>query len=105
MNTFRSYNYINKLEEASHSPLVNNTLYRKLIGCFIYLTHTRLDIYYAVSVDSRHMDQPHEIHWMESKRILNFVKGTRTHVIFYAAKYDLELVRFIDNDWACDNMI
>ena len=49
------------------------------------------------------MDQPHEIHWRAAKRILNFVKGTRTHGIFYKAKSDLELVGFTDNDWAGDN--
>ena len=52
-----------KLEEAGFSPMVNNTLYRKLIGCFIHLNHNKPNIYYAVSVDSRNMDQPHEIHW------------------------------------------
>ena len=51
-----------KLEEAGSSPMVNNTLYRQLIGCLIYLTHNRLELYYAVSVASRYMDQPHEIH-------------------------------------------
>ena len=29
-----------KLEKAGSSPLVNNTLYRQLIGCLFYLTHT-----------------------------------------------------------------
>ena len=29
-----------KLEEAGSSPMVNNTLYRQLIGCLLYLTHT-----------------------------------------------------------------
>ena len=29
-----------KLEEVDSSPMVNNTLYRKLIGCLLYLTHT-----------------------------------------------------------------
>ena len=48
-----------KLEEAGSSPMVNNTLYRKLIGCLLYLTHTRPDISYAVSVASRYMDQPY----------------------------------------------
>ena len=51
-----------KLEEADSSPMVNNTLYRQLIRCLLYLTHTRPDISYAVSVASRYMDQPHEIH-------------------------------------------
>ena len=92
-----------KLEEASSNPLVNNTLYRQLIGCFIYLTHTRIEIYYAVSVASRQMDQPHEIHWKAAKIILNFVQGTRTHGIFYATKSDLELVGFTDSEWEGDN--
>ena len=39
-----------KLEKANSSPMVNNTLYRQLIGCLLYLTHNRPDISYAVSV-------------------------------------------------------
>ena len=78
-----------KLEEAS-SPMVNNTLYTQLIGCLIYLTHTRHDISYAVSVDSIYMDQPHEIHWRTSKRIhMHYIRqlmhdGT-IHLIFCAS--------------------
>ena len=83
--------------------MVNNTLYRQLIGCFLYLTHTQHDIYYAVSVVSRYMDQPHEIHWRASKRILNIVQGTRTHGIFYKAKCDLDLIGFTNSDWVGDN--
>ena len=92
-----------KLEEADSSLMVNNTLYRKLIGFLLYLTHTRPDICYAVSVAYRFMDQPQEIHWKAAKRILNFVQGTRTHGIFYKAKSDLELIGFTDSDWAGDS--
>ena len=49
------------------------------------------------------MDQTHEIHWRAANRILNFVQGTRTHGIFYKAKYDLDLIGFTDSDWAGDN--
>ena len=93
-----------KLEEAGSSPMVNNTLYRQLIGCLLHLTHTRPDIYYAVSVALRYMDQPHEIHWRVSKRTLNFVQGTRTHGIFDKAKSDLDLIGFTDSGWEGDNI-
>ena len=92
-----------KLEEASSYPMANNTWYRQLIGCLLYLTHTLTDIYYVVSVDSRYMVQPHEIQWRAAKRILNFVQGTRTHGIFYKAKFDLDLIGFTDSDWAGEN--
>ena len=49
------------------------------------------------------MDQPHEIHWRETKRILNIVQGIRTHGIFYKAKSDLDLIGFTDSDWVGDN--
>ena len=93
-----------KLEEADSSPMVNNTLYRRLIGCLLYLKHNQPDISYAVSVASIYMDQPHEIHWRAAKRILNFVQGTRTHGIFYKAKSDLDLIGFTDSDWAGDSI-
>ena len=47
-----------KLEEAGSSPMVNNTLYRQLIGCLLYLTHNRNELYYPVSMASRYMDHP-----------------------------------------------
>ena len=45
-----------KIEQVNSTPLVNNTLYRKLVACLIYLTHPQPDIYYAVSVEYGHMD-------------------------------------------------
>ena len=49
------------------------------------------------------MDQPHDIHWRETKRILNFVQGTKTHGIHYVAQSSLELIGFTDFDWEGDN--
>ena len=39
-----------KLEEVGSFHMVNNTLYRQLIGCLLYLTQTQPDLYYAFSV-------------------------------------------------------
>ena len=92
-----------KLEQANSTPLVNNTMYRQLVGCLLYLTHTQPDISYVVSVASRNMDQTHEIYWREENIILHFVQGTKTRGIHYVAKFDLELVGFTDFDWVGDN--
>ena len=91
-----------KLKQANSTPLVNNTLYRKLVGYLLYLNHTPPDIYYLVSVAYRDMDNPHDVHWIESNKIFHFVQGTNTQGIHYVAKYDLELVGFTSYDWACD---
>ena len=74
-----------------------------MIGCLIYLTHTQPDLSYVVSVDLRYMDHTHEIHWRVAKRIPKFVQGTRTHVIFYKVKCDLDLIGFTNSDWSSDN--
>ena len=36
-----------RIEEGGSTPLVDNTLYRQLIGSLLYLTHSRPDISYA----------------------------------------------------------
>ena len=38
-----------KLHEFGNSPMVDITLYRKLVGSLLYLTHTRPDLSYAMS--------------------------------------------------------
>ena len=78
-------------------------MYRQLVGCLLYLTHTRIDIYYVESVAYRNMEQPHDIHLKEAEIIFHFVQGTKTHMIHYVAKYDLELAGFTDFDWEGDN--
>ena len=51
------------LEEEKLTPLVNYTMYEQLVGCVIYLNHTRNTIYYAMRVEYMHMEKPYNIHW------------------------------------------
>jgi hypothetical protein len=41
-----------KLEDGRETPVVDNTLYRKLVGSLLYLTHSRPELSYAVGVVS-----------------------------------------------------
>ena len=53
---------------------------------------------------SRYMQQPHDLHWKEAKRILQYIQGTRTYDIHYAIDSKLELVGYIDSNWAGDSI-
>ena len=52
-----------KLMKDDESPLCDATLYRSLIGSLMYLTSTRPDIMFAVSLVVKFMHQPHQSHW------------------------------------------
>jgi hypothetical protein len=93
-----------KLEDGGETPLVENTLYRQLVGSFLYLTHSRLYLSYAVGTISRFMQEPHELHWKDAKRILQYVHGTITFEIYYAIDSTLDLIGFTNSDWARNNI-
>ena len=78
------------------------TIYRQLIGSLLYLTHSRHDICYAMNAVSRYMQQPHDLHWKASKRILLYIQ--RTYDIHYATDSELELVGYTDSDWVGDSI-
>jgi hypothetical protein len=58
--------------------------YRSLIGCLMYLTVTRSDIAFAVSLLSRFMHCASELHLQAAKRIVRYVKGTISYGIKYS---------------------
>jgi hypothetical protein len=57
---------LNKYDEGSY---VDPTLYKRLVGSLMYLTTTRPDIMFAVSLISRFMETPKSTHWQAGKRI------------------------------------
>ena len=86
------------LEEGKSTPPMDCTIYRQLIGSLLYLTHSRPDIYYVMNAMPRYMQQPHDLHWKATKRILQYIQGTRTYDIHYAANSELELFGYTDSD-------
>ena len=57
--------------------------YRRLVGKLNYLTITRLDISYFVSIVSQYMSSPTIDHWAAVEQILCYLKGTPGRVVFY----------------------
>jgi len=90
-----------KLGKDESAEKVDESLYRSLIGSLLYLTASRPDILFAVSLLSRFMHSPRETHFTAAKRVLRYIKGTSTFGIFFPAfaGESLKLVGYSDSDW------
>jgi hypothetical protein len=66
-------------------------LYIQLIGSLMYLVNTRPEICYAVNVLSQFMIQPRQTHWIATKHVLRYRRGTIGYGLRYASSVDLSL--------------
>lgn len=81
---------------------VDSHLYKQIVGSLMYLTGTRPDIMHAVSLISRYMESPKEIHLLAAKRILRYLRGTSSYGIFYKRGEKSDLLGFTDSDYVGD---
>ena len=78
------------LEERS----IDETEYRRRIGCLRYLLHTRPDLSFAVGVLSRYMQDPKESHGAALKQVLRYLRGTSTLGLVFTRTRSLDLMGF-----------
>ena len=81
---------------------VDNRVFKQIVGSLMYLTTTRPDIMYYVSLVSRYMECPKEIHFAAAKRILRYVQGTIDYRVFYKRGDKSDFCGFTDSDYARD---
>lgn len=82
------------------TPFDNPERYRRLVGKLNYLTITRPDIAYSVSVVSRFMASPTMDHWTALEQILCYLKGTPGRGLLYTGHWHTRIECFSDADWA-----
>lgn len=68
----------------------------------MYLTATRPDLMFVVSLISRFMASPTQLHYAAVKRIMRYLKGTINYGIWYKQGERSDLVAYTDNDYAGD---
>ncbi|RVW64339.1 Retrovirus-related Pol polyprotein from transposon RE1 [Vitis vinifera] len=90
----------NKIGSKEDMVAVDKGRYQRLVGRLIYLSHTRPDISFAVSMVSQFMNNPTEEHQEAVYRILRYLKMTPGKGLFFkrVASRDVEI--FSDADWA-----
>ena len=88
------------LQITEGANLADKERYQRLVGKLIYLSHTRPDIAYAVSVISQFMHQPQDDHLEAALRVVRYLKGTFDHGIMFRRGKHLEIHGYTDADWA-----
>ena len=90
------------LQFIEGAEMADQNQYRRLVGKLIYLSHTRPDIAYAVSVVGKFMHQPQVQHIGAVTRHLRYLKETCDRGILFRKNQHLELVAYTEADRASD---
>ena len=91
-----------KLAKNHEGKKINSTLYKQIVGSLMYLTTSRPDIMYSMSLISRYMENPTEMHLPTIKRILWYLQGTIEFGLYYKRGEKSDLMGFTDSDYARD---
>jgi hypothetical protein len=89
-----------KLKKEDGGKLVDESLYRSLVGSLFYLTATRPDLMFAAGLLSRFMSKPSHLHLGAAKRVLRYIMGTLEHGIKFEKNAKIEVKGYCDSDWA-----
>ena len=89
-----------KLVPSQMGLLRNQGRYRRLVGKLNYLTITRPNISFPVSVVSQFLQSPCDNHWDAVVRILRYIKETPSQGVLYENRGHTQVVGYSDADWA-----
>ncbi|RVW92788.1 Retrovirus-related Pol polyprotein from transposon TNT 1-94 [Vitis vinifera] len=91
-----------KLNKDHGGKKVDSIIYKQIVGSLMYLTATRPDIMHSVSLISRYMENPTELHFLAAKKICRYLQGTKDFGLFYKKGKRSDLIGFTDSDYAGD---
>ena len=91
-----------KLGILLDQALTDKGRYQRLVGRLIYLSHTRPDISYAVSVVSQFMHAPSEEHMEAVYRILRYLKSVPRKGLLFSKNGISNIEGYTNSDWAGD---
>jgi len=89
-----------KLGNFDNQVPVDKEQYQRLVGKLIYLSHTRPDISFAVSVVSQFMQAPYEEHMKSVNRILRYLKTTPGKGLMFRKTDRKTIEAYTDSNWA-----
>ena len=82
---------------------VRHRRYREIVGSIMYLTtSTRPDLSMAISMCSRYVQKPYDLHWKALTHLIRYVRRTASTGIKYVRKEELEFYGYSDSSNAND---
>ena len=87
-----------KLEAQTEGTTIDRGMYQHLVGKLIYLTHTRLDISFAIRIVSQFLNNPMEEHLNVVHRILRYLKGSLGKGLMFRKTLNKNLEVYTDAD-------
>jgi hypothetical protein len=92
------------LDSDISGNMVDQKLYRSMIGSLLYVTASRPDVMFSVCMCVRFQASPRESHLKATKRILRYLKHTKDVRLWYPKSANFELVGYLDSDYAEDKV-
>ncbi|XP_070011206.1 secreted RxLR effector protein 161-like [Nicotiana sylvestris] len=89
-----------KLLPGQEEPLSDLARYRRLLGKLNYLTVTRPDISFHVSIVSQFIDSPCDSHWDAVIRILRYIKSALGKGLLFEDRGHEQIIGYSDANWA-----
>ncbi|MCO5548731.1 hypothetical protein L7F22_002192 [Adiantum nelumboides] len=89
-----------KLRIDEGKVLDDATMYRRIMGSFIYMMISWPDLSYAAELVSQFMMLPRKPHLDSMRRILRYVRATLDYALFYDACTQAQVHGYTDSDWA-----
>jgi hypothetical protein len=83
---------------------VDKGIYQRLVRQLIYLSHTRPDIAYAISVVSQFMHSPREPHMEAIYRIFRYLKSSPGKGLLFSQHDHFKIEAYTDTNWVSSIM-
>ncbi|GJW20353.1 retrovirus-related pol polyprotein from transposon TNT 1-94 [Tanacetum coccineum] len=87
-----------KLDEDKEGKAVDPSHYRGMIGTLLYLTASRPDLQFSISMCAQYQARPTEKHLHAVKRIFWYLRGTVNQGLWYPKDSSITLTAFADAD-------
>jgi hypothetical protein len=83
----------------NNGNMVDQKLYRFMIGSLLYVIASRPDVMFSMCKCARYQALPRESHLKATKRILRYLKGTHDVGLWYPKGSNFELIGYSDSDY------